>query len=124
MDEYENGFVVFPTPGYWEIDGKPVSPVDAQYGLHPRAKWCPTEVTAAELEDNEQEHAEEYFHVGTFVTPVPGGLKITISWKEIATEIKLFIVKKIAQVLYRLRLLKGYQLNDENKYHFIWFWKW
>ena len=45
-DENNRGnFVVFPSLGYWEIDGKPVSPKEAQYGLHPKAKWMPTEVS-------------------------------------------------------------------------------
>ena len=37
-------FVVFPALGYWEIDGKPVSSKEAQFGAHPRAIWRETEV--------------------------------------------------------------------------------
>lgn len=37
-------FVVFPAFGYWEIDGKPVSSKEADYGLNPKAKWVETEV--------------------------------------------------------------------------------
>lgn len=36
-------FIVFPALGYWEIDGKPVSSKEAQYGLHPDAVWKETE---------------------------------------------------------------------------------
>ena len=37
-------FCVFPALGYWEIDGKPVSSKEAEYGLNPRAIWKPTEI--------------------------------------------------------------------------------
>ena len=43
-DNQEKRFVIFPSFGYWEIDGKPVSSEEAQAGLHPRAIWRLTEI--------------------------------------------------------------------------------
>lgn len=37
----EIGFCIFPAMGYWEMMGKPVSSLDAEYGAHPDAKWIP-----------------------------------------------------------------------------------
>ena len=30
---------IFPSLGHWEIDGKPVSSEEAEYGLNPDAVW-------------------------------------------------------------------------------------
>ncbi len=35
----EDRICIFPTMGYWEIDGRPVSSREAHSGLHPLAKW-------------------------------------------------------------------------------------
>ena len=39
MKLQEEHLCVFPTMGYWEIDGRPVSSREAHSGLHPLAKW-------------------------------------------------------------------------------------
>ena len=59
-----------------------------------------------------------------------------VNWKEISviTEADLIpmsrkrlavlsLQQKVAQVLLNTRLLKSYYLNDQGKYHFIWFWE-
>lgn len=38
-------FCCFPALTYWEIDGKPVSSREAEYGAHPRAVLKETEIS-------------------------------------------------------------------------------
>ena len=53
-EKQENNFCVFPALGYWEIDGKPVSSLKANYGANPKAVWRETEV-AKNMKESEVE---------------------------------------------------------------------
>ena len=50
--EQHQPFCVFPSMGYWELDGKPVSGKMVRYGLEPGAIWKQTEL--AKRNQNEE----------------------------------------------------------------------